>query len=357
MDQFFVQPVEKKVSSVAWLQQSRVHNEPFLHFYSGTWDHGAHNELALWKCPGPDVRSRQLDSDFEAAPLARVNHSGDVADILVVQHDLCVTASSMGQLHVYKTSDNPGTDNVFLTLTQTLSPNSSTASSPSLSVNAPCVALAGQPLVGSSCDIACVDEAGQLSFFRVDQPRPLAQVHADCLPLYDVTWLSSHTVVTVSRSGQLKLFDRRDPQEPLVVVLDPEAPNAAINCAAGHPSQAHRLATGNELGNILSWDIRKLQEPVSQTVEAHDGEINDILFHPGRPFTIITASEDSSCGVLDLGASAGLQMSHYTTITHPPVRKLQNLYNCLPINTLDYHVSANILLAGSDSTNLLFQIE
>ncbi|KAJ1955414.1 hypothetical protein IWQ62_005537 [Dispira parvispora] len=357
MDQFFVQPVEKKVSSVAWLQQSNVHNEPFLRFYSGTWDHGADNELVLWKCPGPDVRSRQLDSDFEAAPLARVNHSGDVADILVVQRDLCMTASSTGQLYVYKTSDNAGPDNMSLTLTQTLSPSSSKASSASLSANAPCVALASQPLAGSSCDIACVDEAGRLSFFQVDQPHPLAQVQADCLPLYDVTWLSSHTVLTVSRSGQLKLFDRRDPQEPLVVVVDPETPNVAINCAAGHPSQTHRLATGNKLGNVLSWDIRKMQEPVSQTVEAHDGEINDILFHPGRPFTIITASEDSSCGVLDLGASAGLQMGQYPTTTRPPVRKLQNLYNCLPINALDYHATANILLAGSDSTNLLFQIE
>ncbi|KAJ1974269.1 hypothetical protein H4R35_003692 [Dimargaris xerosporica] len=395
MDNFFVQPVEKKVSVVAWWQPQVPYSDGQLYFYSGTWDQGHANVLTLWACPSPDIRSRQLDQNFEARPVAQTYHAGDVADVLPFPNNLCAAASADGRVYVYRAPDDLTSNdrgaatgnalekvrcisrlsgakarNLASSAPSTMDLGSaSTAQSlvPEKKYEAPCTALSLQPHCPQDPEVASVGEDGRLCLHRIDQsPEQVESVDADSLPLYDVAWLSSHTLMTAGRSGQLKVFDRRDCQQPMTVLVDPEDANLSVTCLAVHPSQANRIATGNEFGNVLIWDIRQLNEPYTNSVSANDKgfAINDLLFHPNQPFTVITASDDATCTIIDTNAcnpSAFNQNPLYqptaTRASATGIRTLRNLYNWLGINSLDYHPQANALLAGSDSENLLYEFE
>ncbi|KAJ1987003.1 hypothetical protein H4R33_003072 [Dimargaris cristalligena] len=364
MDQFFIQPVERKIASLCWWSQSSYSPDD-LFFLTGTWDRGSHNELALWKCPGPNVRTRQFEPNFKAHAVATIPHAGEVADVVQAQDDMCVTASSDGCLYVYKLTQ----DSASLKIPTALQPVR-TLAAPTTTFRSPRTALSVQPHKHRDPEVASVGEDGLLQLFLLDRGAPVDSIVADCLPLYDVAWLSSSTLLTTSRGGQLKVFDRRTPSKSAAVVfIDPISPDAAVNCVAVHPSQTSRLATGNELGQVTTWDIRQYTEPQSQTLAVHNAEINDLVFHPNRPFTIVTASEDSTCGVVDASAFTNYSRgpgaySHDPFASSAPSSSFQvynaprksNIYNRLPINCLDLHPQNGLLLAGSDSENLLFDI-
>ncbi|KAJ1974465.1 hypothetical protein H4R34_004705 [Dimargaris verticillata] len=395
MDNFFVQPVEKKVSAVAWWQPQVPYSDGQLYFYSGTWDQGHANVLTLWTCPSPDIRSRQLDQNFEARIVAQTCHTGDVADVLPLSNNMCATASADGRVYVYHAPDtsasngggtsNESTLEKVQCISRLSSAKTSDIPSPATSMmdlgngspaqplitakiyEAPCTALSLQPHCPHDPELASVGEDGRLCLHRIGQsPEPMASVVADSLPLYDVAWLSSHTLMTAGRSGQLKVFDRRDCQQPMTVLVDPEDANLSVTCLAVHPSQANRIATGNEFGNMLIWDIRQLSEPYTNSVSINEKgfAINDLLFHPNQPFTVIAASDDATCTIIDTNAcnpSAFNQNPLYqptaARTSTTGIRTLRNLYNWLGINSLDYHPQANALLAGSDSENLLYEFE
>ncbi|KAJ1926955.1 hypothetical protein IWQ60_003355 [Tieghemiomyces parasiticus] len=392
MDDFFIHPVEQKVSCAQWYAPSTYVSEE-LHFLTGTWDEGTENALTLWRCPAPDARTRQLNAGFTATALCRTPHTGDVASIALLQPHLCATASSNGQLYLYALPDDLAAPDSDRTASYELKlvrswdtaagePNaramsvdsSATAVTPSdRGLRSPCTAVAVQPHKQGDPELAVVGENGHLNIFTAERTTAIDTTQADCLPLYDVAWLTSNTLMTASRSGQLKLFDRRDMREAVAVLMDPVDTGAAVNCIAVHASQTNRIAVGNALGRAQIWDLRQYDEPQSQSIPLHHAEITDIRLHPHQPFTVATASADGSCVMMDTTAvptAPGVPptaeplahrrysaMASGRTASSQGILKLQNLYNRLSINCLDFHPQNGLMLAGSDNENLLFHLD
>jgi hypothetical protein len=99
----------------------------------------------------------------------------------------------------------------------------------------------------------------------------------------DVAFQDHHTIFAACQSGQLKVFDLRDPRSPALVMESTEqAPLTRLHL---HPSQISRAATGDQTGIVSVYgmefeffclppphflDIRHLNQVEVSSYVAHD---------------------------------------------------------------------------------------
>lgn len=99
--------VSKKISKVRWRPTSKhVVQKPTI-FASGSWD-DSENELCVWHIEAVAAYNSAYDEaeevQIEGEPelLGKVAHKGDVTDLLFLEHDVIISASSTGEVCVYK---------------------------------------------------------------------------------------------------------------------------------------------------------------------------------------------------------------------------------------------------------------
>jgi hypothetical protein len=73
------------------------------------------------------------------------------------------------------------------------------------------------------------------------------------------------------------MWDRRQPGR---AGQKGRAAGQELSCLAVHPAQPHTCASGTKGGDIMLWDLRQGQQPVS-VLEAGGGAINDLHFDAG----------------------------------------------------------------------------
>ena len=236
-----------------------------------------------------------------------------------------------------------------------------------------CTTAKVRPTYSTDYEVASCGEDGRVVFTSLERATTIALQEIDNMTITDLAWISPNQCIASTVGGQVKLIDRRHPQTAEAVFIDESNKDVAVSCVAAHPSQSFRLATGNELGSALIWDIRNPKEPTTTSLKLHDQDIWQVMFHPGDTSKLITCSEDASIVVADWDISEtkkadsqlysrGQQFQKRDQKVGgdgvATVRRLTNIFNSLSINCFDYytHSRTGILASGTDSENLMLDL-
>ncbi|KAJ2041530.1 hypothetical protein IW146_000285 [Coemansia sp. RSA 922] len=338
MNTLQVQPVARKVTSVCWLppRAGQAYTDTELYFVTGS--SARHKELVLWTTDNPDFESESEPPSEEkalATLVAKVTHDGDVHDIAVVSADVIATASSYGTISIYDIQNNS------LKLRESVTAHRFASGEPAVST-----ALEVQPVNSSDAEIASCGEDGRIAYVPLARLDALQAYEVDSTVVTGVCWPTPAQVAASTRSGQIKLFDRRSPAEASAVFAD-QTKNYSFECITSHPSQSFRLATGTDTGAVLLWDIRNPKKPVAEVFSVHESNVWKVRYHPADSSKIVTCSEDASIAITQWSSdkpSAPRDRHH-----------LSGFFNALSIGCLDVcpYTRTNLLVAGSDSGNIL----
>ncbi|KAJ1752485.1 hypothetical protein LPJ79_001232 [Coemansia sp. RSA 1821] len=336
MDSLQVQPVARMVTGVCWLppRAGNAFTDTDLYFVSGS--SAKHKELILWTTANPDFD--QTDDTANLATLvAKVPHDGDVHDIIAPTNDIVATASSFGTVSIYNI-----TDTNTLSLRESVTAHRFSNDEPAVATS-----LSVQPLDSASAEIASCGEDGRIAFAPLSRLDALQRYEVDSTVITGVCWPMPTQLAAATRAGQVKLFDRRTPDQVQAVFVDPSHEHA-FECIAAHPSQSFRLATGTDTGAVLIWDTRNLKKPAMEAFNVHDANVWSVQFHPNDPSKIVSCSDDASMAVTQWVSEDGQERD---------VRRLSAFFNALSINCFDVcpFTRASVIVAGSDSGNLLME--
>ncbi|XP_072021961.1 nucleoporin Nup43-like isoform X1 [Amphiura filiformis] len=289
--------VSQKISKIRFrpseqqgLQQSNI-------FVTGSWDNDE-NKLSFWRLPpspldkgasfhdtlssvaagasGPGDILDRLDAEPQL--ICEERHIGDVTDIKFVNEATLLVSSSSGTVQAYRYN---GTQ-------KSLQPTQTWESLHRLrSRECPCTCMSV-----SGTDVTTCGEDGKINVLRLEHKHPVRTIdNADSCTINALTHLKSHEVVAVNATGQLKIWDLRQPgSEPSRVFLL-TGEKVPLHCVDRHPTQPHLVAAGSQGGLLNVWDLRKEKFPVT-LFDGHQGHIWEVKFHPGNPDNLFTCSED-----------------------------------------------------------------
>ena len=122
-----------------------------------------------------------------------------------------------------------------------------------------------------------------------------------------------------------------------------------------------RVAAGSEVGSVHVWDLRYARAEEHRFAGLHDYDslipltirppsakgavVWELLFNPNQPEQLLTCSEDSTVCVLNWQSDDASSL----------VRRLENIYHGLSMNSVDVCQESDILLAAADSEAILFE--
>ncbi|XP_013399806.1 nucleoporin Nup43-like [Lingula anatina] len=364
--------ISQKISKIRWRPTSQKGLEQSDTFVTGSWDNGAANKVCLWtQAEGEKEQlnfsvSRQQPPESGPRLLCEVLHCGDVTDIQFFNHENILVASSTGQVNLYKHFKN----------SQTLGVAQSWHVHKNKQSPCPCTSVAcrGQ-------DVVTAGEDGRLNILAIGQQAPVRSIEkADSCSINGVNYYKHYEVITVNSSGQLKVYDLRQPEDEPSRIFLLTGERIPLHCVDTHPSQPHIVATGGQDGVLCIWDMRQEKFPVT-LLDAHAADMWEVKFHPRYPDNLFTCSEDGTVWHWDVtsvshtrtpaqsqgtpGSVQSRTVHHLPATTQPKpsgsnpwltidaskhrieVTNLMHGSNFLPINTLD--IESNTVICGGDS--------
>ncbi|XP_077977336.1 nucleoporin Nup43-like [Glandiceps talaboti] len=275
--------VSQKISKIRWRPSAHHGLQAPNVFATGSWD-DEENKISIWKCSEALLQgnsSDQLADQLEPELLSETCHAGDVTDIKFVDNERLLISSSTGTVTVYKYHEHAKTltdqhrwDNVHH--------HPSGKSCPCT-----CIAL-------SVPDVVTVGEDGRIQVLRLGERYPVRTIdNADSCTIHAVCHLKQYEVITVNSTGQLKVWDLRQPtsQPSRTFILTGE--RIPLHCIDKHPNQPHIVATGGQDGVLAIWDMRQDKYPVT-LLDAHSTNMWEVKFHPFNPDNLFTCSEDGA---------------------------------------------------------------
>ncbi len=99
---------------------------------------------------------------------------------------------------------------------------------------------------------------------------------ADSSTINALTYLKSHQVISVNSTGQMKIWDLRQPASQPTRVFLLAGEKTALHCIDRHPTQAHLVAAGGQDGVLNFWDLRQEKFPVT-LIASHKGPSKSLL--------------------------------------------------------------------------------
>ncbi|XP_070568783.1 nucleoporin Nup43-like isoform X2 [Ptychodera flava] len=370
--------VSQKISKIRWRPRAQQGLQASDVFASGSWD-DEENKIAIWKCSESLLQvdsKEQAVEQLEPELLCETRHIGDVTDLKYIDSERLIGTSSTGTVTVYRYHENAKTLSVHNNW-ESVHHHPSGKSCPCT-----CVAV-------NTPDVVSVGEDGRIQVLRLDQRHPVRTIdNADSCTIHAVCYLKQYEVITVNSTGQLKIWDLRQPtsQPSRSFILSGE--RIPLHCIDKHPNQPHIVATGGEDGVLTIWDMRQESFPVT-LLDAHSTNMWELKFHPTNPDHLFTCSEDGSVWHWDntssqvtmatqlsttmiAGSGVGTGGGHFpsaskglgfassqakTSISSPwlsnEATSQRNIdittllpHNKMPINTLD--IENNCLLCGTD---------
>eukprot|EP00795_Rhopilema_esculentum_P017244 gene17244-8805_t len=287
-----VKYIGQKVSKVRWkptyygqLQESDV-------FVTGAWD-DERNLISVWTT-NENSRGEYFDNDAlngEPELLCSLVHDGSVSDMQFVTSDCFVTSSSTGNVGFYEISKDES--NIQLAREWT-----------SLHCHKNKDSCACTSITVSHSNAASVGEDGKINVLHLERKEPLRTIdNAECVAIRSVKYTQTSEIVTGGATGQLKLWDLRQPAKKPSKTMILSGDKVSLESVERHPHQPCLLVTGAADGIIGVWDLRHERYPVT-LIEAHESEVWEVKFHPQSPDNLFTCSDDGSVWYWD-GTSIG----------------------------------------------------
>lgn len=370
--------VSKKISKVRWRPTSKhVVQKPTI-FASGSWDDNE-NELCLWHIEEVAAYDETEEMRIEDEPelLGKVAHKGDVTDLLFLEQDIIISASSTGEVSVYKFDQKQQTVTLHHNFGKVHQFSAGSVR------NCPCTAVASR----GDERIVSVGEDGCLNILALETARTRYDTAhrieaADSCALNAACFLTHSEVAAVNAIGQFKIWDIRQPSVEPVRVFVPAGERVPLHCIDVHPTQPHIVAVGGQDGALSLWDMRQDRYPVT-LVTAHSADMWEVHFHRTHPTHLFTCSNDgslwhwdssdmaafnaapalltntataskgassSSSTVSDAAAAANSWLLGDAARRHLVVKDLLSGASLLSVNSVD--VSENCLVCGTDAEQI-----
>ncbi|XP_038078808.1 nucleoporin Nup43-like [Patiria miniata] len=285
--------VSQKVSKVRWQPGDLQGLQPSQTFVTGSWDNDE-NRICLWRVPSvpsakdydgyssmaTDIEADGEGIDKEPQLVYQEKHEGDVTDLKFINSDVFLASSSSGSVQAFKLMQGA----------QKLHSTQKWEGLHRLRTRAcPCTSMAV-----SGTDITTVGEDGRINVLRLDYRHPIRTIdQADSSTINAVTYLKSNQVVTVNATGQMKIWDLRQPDSQPTRVFLLTGEKTALHCVDRHPTQAHLVAAGSQNSVLNMWDMRREKYPVT-LFDGHEGPIWEVKFHPTCSDHLFTCSEDGA---------------------------------------------------------------
>ncbi|KAI8868820.1 WD40 repeat-like protein [Ramicandelaber brevisporus] len=425
---------ERMVAGARWLQREAGSTATSTYaasdalFVAGSWGRtlftseqsgnsgaGGGGTLSVWKVALSDIsrlsrhalkaatsgRAR-LNSKLPLECLAEIelDNGADVTDVQALGSTRVIAATNAGRVEAFSLGPNEAGDGVEIVRNSSILAHRHYISSSSSSAKPAMVtALAVQPVVAhqsrgnmpetteSSYDpeIASVGSDGRLVFTKPFSSSDVVDHYvADQSTLNDVAWITSTQLAVATSGGLIKLFDRRQPNQPIEsrkridfgsqvikpfqVFTHPVKDRFAqlgtsVTCLDVHKFQANLIATGDNHGTVLLWDMRNASEPVlsseqheqtayrvmmDKSMDAEMGvAVKSVMFHPNHASQLFVSFADGTCSVIDWTKKNSIDEKLPMQVT------LRNSRSVLPVNSLDYHRQSQTLLCGSDGESVL----
>ncbi|EDO16885.1 hypothetical protein Kpol_1024p39 [Vanderwaltozyma polyspora DSM 70294] len=106
----------------------------------------------------------------------------------------------------------------------------------------------------------------------------------------DAVWMPEHNSLfaACSEDNRLSLFDTRD--ESNIIDISTSVHKGGINACRFNPRNSLLLASGDSIGNICLWDIRKKETPIN--ILDHGSSISTIEWNPNLSTVLASAGQD-----------------------------------------------------------------
>lgn len=122
-------------------------------------------------------------------------------------------------------------------------------------------------------------------------------------PAIDIAFNSEGTMLAVASANHITLWD---PNTGVSVTLEGHAAN--VRKIAFSTKDERFLASGDELGVIIVWDVNQKSEV--QRPRAHSGRVNDVEWS-SQNLQLVTAGDDSTAQIWDVSTGKTVQTIHH----------------------------------------------
>lgn len=194
----------------------------------------------------------------------------------------------------------------------------------------------------SQCSASALKN-GSIVIHSLDSNKHVATFKGHNLHITGIDWRTQSEVITASRSGHLRIYDTRNSTASFDPIVDK---TGGLTCLAVHPTQRNLIVTGNESGEILMWDLARLDKPFRR-IKAHRQDLTSISFDIHNAGSILSSSLDGTiCKVRYDFENPELVIDYPRTLyghtSHP-----------LSISDLSIHSVHKICIAGGDGGAIL----
>ncbi|KAJ8980098.1 hypothetical protein NQ317_008559 [Molorchus minor] len=334
--------VSEKINKIRW-KPDPFNNSNF--FITGSVDNDENN-VKLW-----NLRENEEEEDIYPYLVSSYTYCGDVSDAKFLNADYFVTSSSSGSVHLMKihtlVDDDVEIRNETLWKKIHHFKNGD---------NAPCTALAVYEK-----DIVSIGEDGAINLLTAQSKNIIQRIgDADSCSIHCVIFLKHNEILTSNLRGQMKVYDIRSsntaPSNTFMLSGDQVTPT----CLTYHPTQRHLIVAGDELGSLTTWDLRQNTYPIN-VLNAHEGPISEIQFHPDHPDHLFSCSYSGELWHWSTKARSipiGLENNETNVwLMSDNVKSKLEVFTLMPtlgkpINSLD--LNRNKVLCGCDNEAIYF---
>lgn len=263
--------VSEKINKVRW--RPEVFNDPHF-FVTGSVDN-EENTIRLW-----DFYENIEEDDIYPFTVDTSHYCGDVTELQFLNADYFASSSSSGSAHLFKiTSCHTGETTLQKFMSWDNIHEFANGESSA------CTALAYHDNY-----LVTVGEDGKINVLNAQSHNVVRKIEdADSCSIQCVVFLKHNEVLTSNLRGQMKIWDlssnSNKPKNTFMLSGDQVTPT----CLTFHPTQRHIVIAGDELGALTTWDLRQNTFPVN-VLNAHEGSITEIQFHPDDPDQLFSCS-------------------------------------------------------------------
>ena len=358
------QLVGQKIWRVKWLPG--LQDGHHLYCVAGSYnDRRSLNTLSVWSCTMPSFSQRSqwtlglkkslepklssCEYEIDILMESSIPHDGDVRDLTTLGGKSVITASSLGCLHLFDTSEGSSELGCLVKRASSLPIHKFSGKSDASSV----VAI---DQLADSHQIVSIGEEGSLIVSQLadSQISTLSRIdQADVMMPTCLTRLAAGMCISGNSVGGLKLWDTRLNSHNSPSLSFHEFKNVGVNSIT-HPKSGHslRIATARRDGAISFWDLRNITTPTACTMPSihKKNDVWHIMYHDSDQ--VVTSGEDGYIYVLnesvmidtllDLPPKSDLVLYAYGNDHHP-----------LSVNYFDIHLDVPLLIACTDTEALL----
>ncbi|KAJ8919107.1 hypothetical protein NQ315_012092 [Exocentrus adspersus] len=300
--------VSEKINKVRWRPDNFSHSHFFL---TGSVDNDE-NHIKLW-----DFHENQEEDDVYPSLISSYAYDGDVTEAKVY------IVSFVFKCRLFWMEKPP-----------------------------PCTALAVY-----ENDVATVGEDGCINLLTAQSQKVVRKLEeADSCSIHCVIFVKHNEILTSNLRGQMKVWDLRSSKEEPSITFMLSGDQVTPTCLTYHPTQRHLIIAGDDLGALTTWDLRQNTYPVN-VLNAHDGMISEIQFHPDHPDQLFSCSTSGELWHWSTKSknllSAGLENADSNVWLAPDnVKDKLEVFTLMPIlakpiNTLD--INTNKVICGCDN--------